>query len=130
VVDDALNIPRGNGEHILFVDDEEALASLGKLMLEDIGYRVTAKTDSVESLEAFKSQPEAFDLVITDQTMPRLNGADFARSLLEIRPGLPVILLTGYSSSISPEIAKAIGIGEFLLKPCPTHVLGEAVHAR
>lgn len=128
VVQEAVNIPRGNGEHILFVDDEAALASLGKLMLEDIGYRVTAKTDSVESLEAFRSQPEAFDLVVTDQTMPHLNGADFATALLEIRPALPVILLTGYSSTMSPEIAKAIGIGELLLKPCPMHVLGEAIH--
>lgn len=127
VVQGAVDIPRGNGEHILFVDDEEALASLGKLMLEDIGYRVTAKSDSVESLEVFKSQPEAFDLVITDQTMPHLNGADFATALLEIRPTLPVILLTGYSSTVTPEIAKAIGIGELLLKPCPTHVLAEAV---
>jgi len=127
VIQGAVDRPRGNGEHILFVDDEETLASLGKLMLEDIGYRVTAKTDSVDALEAFKSQPEDFDLVITDQTMPHLNGADFARALLEIRPALPVILLTGYSSAISAAIAKAIGIGELLLKPCPTHVLADAI---
>lgn len=120
-------IPRGNGEHILFVDDEETLASLGKLMLEDIGYRVTAKIESIEALKAFRSHPEAFDLVITDQTMPGLKGADFATALLEIRPELPVILLTGYSSAVSPEIAKARGIREMLLKPCPMHVLGEAI---
>src|SRR6185436_16440803 len=71
-------VPLGNGEHILLVDDEEALVSLGKSMLEHLGYRVTTRTDSIGALEVFKSQPEDFDMVITDQTMPHLSGADLA----------------------------------------------------
>jgi CheY-like chemotaxis protein len=68
-------IPRGNGERVLFVDDEEPLAALGKTTLERLGYRVTTKTSSVEALAAFSAQPDHFDLVITDQRMPGMNGA-------------------------------------------------------
>lgn len=121
------SLPRGNGEHILFVDDEEALVSLGISMLEDLGYRVTTWTDSSEALAAFRSRPQDFDLVITDQAMPRLNGGDLARALLEIRPTLPIILLTGYSTTMSFEKAKAIGIGELLFKPYTMQALGEAI---
>jgi PAS domain S-box-containing protein len=121
-------VPRGNGEHILFVDDEKQLASLGKSMLERLGYRVTTQTSSVEALKTFSSQPLDFDLVITDQTMPHLSGAEFAKVLLEIRPQLPVILATGYSTAINQEKAQAIGIREFLLKPNTAQSLGEAIH--
>lgn len=121
-------VQRGNGEHILFVDDEEALASLGKSMLERLGYRVTTQISSVEALKTFSSQPLDFDLVITDQTMPHMSGAEFAKVLLEIRPQLPVILATGYSTAINPEKAQALGIREFLLKPNTAQSLGEAVH--
>ena len=120
-------VPRGNDEHILFVDDEEALASLGKSMLEDLGYRVTTWTDSSEALAAFRSKPQDFDLVITDQTMPHLNGGDLATALLEIRPTLPIILRTGYSTTMSFEKAKAIGIEELLFKPTTMQALGEAI---
>lgn len=127
VVHKSVPTPRGNGEHILFVDDEDALVSLGKSTLEDLGYRVTTRTDGVEALAAFKLDPEDFDLVITDQTMPHMNGSDLSRELLQIRPGLPVILATGYSATMSPEKAKAIGIREFLFKPNTMHELGEAI---
>ncbi|MCM3870340.1 MAG: PAS domain S-box protein [Pyrinomonadaceae bacterium] len=119
-------VSRGNGEHILFVDDEEALVSVGKSILENLGYRVTTSTNSVEALAAFSLQPRHFDLVITDQTMPHLNGADLASALLRIRPGLPVIMTTGYSTAISPEKARAIGVRELLSKPNTTQTLGEA----
>src|SRR4029077_10398639 len=118
---------RGNGEHILFVDDEEALASLGKSMLERLGYRVTTETGSIQALETFSARPYDFDLVITDQTMPRMSGVEFAKTLLEIRPQLPVILATGYSTAITPEKARAIGIREFLLKPNTAQSLGLAI---
>jgi CheY-like chemotaxis protein len=121
------SVPRGKGERILFVDDEEALVLLGQSMLEDLGYRVTTSTDSTEALSAFSSQPEDFDLVITDQSMPRLNGADFAKALLEIRPALPIILVTGYSAGLSQEKARATGIRELIAKPYPLQVLGDAI---
>jgi PAS domain S-box-containing protein len=121
-------VPRGKGEHILFVDDEETLASLGKSMLQRLGYRVTTQISSVEALKIFRAHPLDFDLVITDQTMPHMSGAEFAKVLLEIRPQLPVILATGYSTAINPEKAQAIGIREFLLKPNTAQSLGEAIH--
>ena len=104
-------------EHILFVDDEEMLAEMGKTMLERLGYTVTIRTNSLEALTTFKYQPDAFDLVITDQTMPGITGYDLARGMLQIRPGLPIILCTGYSSTISEEKAKSLGIKGFALKP-------------
>jgi CheY-like chemotaxis protein len=126
-VPEPASIPMGNGERILFVDDEVPLATLGKSMLERLGYRVTVQTSSLEALAAFSAQSDQFDLVITDQTMPGLSGAELARLLLEIRPELPVILATGYSTTINPERAKAIGIRELLLKPNTTQSLGEAI---
>jgi PAS domain S-box-containing protein len=123
----SVSVPRGDGEHILFVDDEKPLVSLAKSMLEDLGYRVTTMTNSVDALAAFRSQPQDYDLVITDQTMPHMNGADLARALLEIRPALPVILATGYSTVMTPDKARAIGIREVLFKPNTMQALGEAI---
>jgi signal transduction histidine kinase/ActR/RegA family two-component response regulator len=124
---ESITIPKGNGERILFVDDEAPLAALGKSMLERLGYRVTAQTSSVEALATFSAQSDQFDLVITDQTMPSLSGADLARLMLEIRPELPVILATGYSTTINPEKAQAIGIRELLFKPNTTQSLSAAI---
>ncbi|MDK9706039.1 MAG: PocR ligand-binding domain-containing protein [Desulforhopalus sp.] len=104
-------------EHILFVDDEGILAEMGKLILERLGYRVTARSNSIEALTTFQNEPEAFDLVITDQTMPGMTGVDLSRRILQIRPETPIILCTGYSTLISEEQAKAIGIKGFAMKP-------------
>lgn len=108
--------PRGN-EHILFVDDEDLLVEMNKDMLEGLGYTVTGKTCSCEALLKFQHQPNLFDLVITDQTMPGMTGTLLARSLLQIRPDIPIILCTGFSNIISEEQAKEIGIKEFVMKP-------------
>jgi signal transduction histidine kinase/DNA-binding NarL/FixJ family response regulator len=104
-------------EKILFIDDEEILADLGKNMLERLGYHVTVRKSSLEALETFQNQPDQFDVVITDQTMPGMTGVDLARRMLQIRPDIPIILCTGYSSIISEEKAKFLGIKEFALKP-------------
>jgi signal transduction histidine kinase/ActR/RegA family two-component response regulator len=109
-------IPVGT-ERILFIDDESMLATMGQAMLERLGYSVTVQTSSLEALSTFKNQPNAFDLVITDQTMPGMTGADLAREMLQIRPNLPIILCTGYSNLISEEKAKSLGIKGFALKP-------------
>ena len=110
------DIPKGN-ERILFVDDEEMLADMGKNMLERIGYEVTVRKSSLEALQKFQNQPDQFDLVITDLTMPGMTGYELARRILQIRPNIPIILCTGYSATISEEQAKAIGVKEFALKP-------------
>ena len=118
--------PKGT-ERILFVDDEEMLTEWGQAALERLGYSVTALTDSTEALKLFSSDPSRFDLVITDQTMPKLTGMDLARKLLTIRNNIPIILYTGHSDSTSREKAKEAGIREFLMKPLEKQQLAEAI---
>ena len=109
-------VPAGR-ESILFVDDEEILAEMAQRMLTRMGYTVTVRTTSLETLATFENQPDAFDLVITDQTMPGMTGLDLARRMLQIRPDLPIILCTGYSSQVSEEKAVSYGIKGFAMKP-------------
>ena len=109
-------LPTG-AERILFVDDEETLAELGRETLESLGYTVLATTDSREALETFRADPHRFDLVITDMTMPSLRGEELARELLAIRPGMPIILCTGFSELIDETRAREMGISEFVMKP-------------
>ncbi len=117
-------LPAGS-ERILFVDDEKALSELGKRMLESLGYAVTERTSSIEALEAFKAQPDKYDLVITDMTMPNMTGKELARELLRIRPGLPIILCTGFSEMITEEKAAKMGIRAFATKPLSIRDLAE-----
>jgi two-component system cell cycle sensor histidine kinase/response regulator CckA len=109
-------LPKGH-EHILFVDDEKPLIDIGKQTLERLGYKVTTRTSSTEALEAFRAQPEKFELVITDQTMPTMSGETLAKELTQIRPDTPVILCTGYSETRSEQKLTALGIREVLRKP-------------
>jgi PAS domain S-box-containing protein len=104
-------------EHILLVDDEEVVVSLEKRMLERLDYKVTARTSSVEALEAFREQPGRYDLVITDMTMPNMTGDRLAAALKEIRSDIPIIICTGFSEKISKERADSLGIKGFLMKP-------------
>lgn len=115
-IDEDASVPTGT-EHILFIDDEPALADLGKQMLERLGYEVTSRTSSVEALELFKAQPDRFDLVITDMTMPNMTGDRLAREFVKIRPDIPIIICTGYSEQITEEKAKRMGIKAFVMKP-------------
>ena len=110
-------LPAHGTERILYVDDEMMLAEMFPMMLKHLGYQVTTRTSGLEALALFKNGPEAFDLVITDQTMPGMTGVDMAREMLRIRPNLPIILCTGYSSTVSAEKARAIGIKSFVQKP-------------
>ena len=108
---------RGGHERILFVDDEEMLASAGRMMLERLGYEVTAVTSSMEAWRLFLGDPKRFDLVITDQTMPGMTGAMLAEKILRVRKDMPIILYTGHSDTISPEKAQSLGIRAFSMKP-------------
>ena len=119
-------VPKGK-ERILLVDDEVQLVRVMQQMLERLGYHVTARTSSVEALEAFCHQPEEFDLVITDQTMPNMTGAELAQEIMGIRSDIPVILFTGFSEVISEEKAKAMGIREYIMKPVITRDLAKAI---
>ena len=96
-------------------------------MLASLGYEVAVRFSSHDALAAFRAQPERFDLVITDMTMPNMTGAVLTRELLKIRPDLPVILTTGFSERINAEEAKQLGIREFLMKPVSLMDLAQAV---
>jgi PAS domain S-box-containing protein len=109
-------LPTGD-ERILFVDDEQALADMGKQMLGVLGYDVVSRTSSVEALELFRVKHDRFDVVITDMTMPNMTGDKLAKEMIKIRPDIPIILCTGYSERISEEKAMAMGIRGFAMKP-------------
>jgi CheY-like chemotaxis protein len=114
-------------ERILFIDDEPALGSMGKEFLERLGYDVVAETSSTEALALFIRQPERFDLVITDMTMPGMTGDRLATELRRLRPDIPIILCTGFSQHFNEEAAKALGIDAFLMKPFVLRELAETV---
>lgn len=106
----------GGEERILFVDDEEMLVDLNFQRLSGLGYKVVTSTSSTDALKLFEAEPDRFDLVITDYTMPAMNGIDLARALSAIKPGIPVILISGLNEKILPERLEKAGIGVFLSK--------------
>ncbi|GMV43345.1 MAG: hypothetical protein AMXMBFR64_50610 [Myxococcales bacterium] len=114
-------------ERVLFVDDEPALALLGREMLEALGYSVASFTSSAEALRVFGADPGAFDVLVTDQTMPELTGDALIRAARAMRPELPAIICTGYSHTLSPEAALDQGIDAFLYKPLVAEDLGAAI---
>ncbi len=120
-------VPRGNGERILFVDDESAILAFAESMIEQMGYSVSTHSSSVQALDVFSRDPHAFDLVITDQTMPLLTGADLAGKMREIRGDIPIILITGFSEIVSAEQAREQGISVYLEKPFTRKSLAAAI---
>jgi CheY-like chemotaxis protein len=109
-------IPEGH-ERVLLVDDDPAVAEMWESYLEQLGYRVTAITSSVDALVEFTSHPNDYDAVITDQIMPGLTGDELARQVIHDRPGLPVIVISGYSDAITANDCAELGICEFIAKP-------------
>jgi PAS domain S-box-containing protein len=124
----ALNTPMkaGTGK-ILFVDDEEGVIASGRGILEQLGYTITSTTSPIMALELFMSNPHAFDLVLTDMTMPKMTGLELSEQLWKIRPGIPIVLCTGFSQGISPERIRDVGIREMVMKPMVASELSEAV---
>lgn len=120
------SIPLGS-ERILFVDDEKMLADLAEKMLIRLGYQVTISMSSVEALEIFRQQGNDFDLVVTDQTMPIMDGATLSIKMLQINPDIPIVLCTGYSSVISEKRAKDLGIKELVYKPLRTKEIAQVL---
>jgi len=114
-------------ENILYIDDEESLVQTGKQILEKLGYKVTGKTRSSEALELFKQYPEQFDLVLTDQMMPKMTGIDLAKKILDIRPDIPIILITGYSEVMTRVQLRQMGIRDLIMKPILTADLSNAI---
>ena len=114
-------------ERLLYVDDEPAVADLGVLGLERLGYEVEVRTSSIDALETFRAAPERFDVVITDQTMPHMTGLELAEALLQIRPELPIILCTGFSDLVDEGVAKESGVRQYVTKPVLPRSLAEVV---
>jgi CheY-like chemotaxis protein len=107
----------GGRERILFVDDEPTIEFLGKQMLGSLGYEVATCGTAIAALELFRSDPSAFDLVITDMTMPLMTGDRMALEMMGLRPDLPVIICTGFNELLTKERAQELGIREILMKP-------------
>lgn len=120
-------LPASGKETILFVDDEQTVLFCASRMLENLGYVITTCQKSTKALDLFQSQPDRFDMVITDMTMPLMTGDKLAKELLKIRPDIPIILCTGHSSLISEKKALAMGIKAFILKPLIKQKLATAV---
>jgi PAS domain S-box-containing protein len=119
-------LPMGS-EHIMFIDDERHLLKLLKRMLGGLGYKVTVCGRAIEALEVFKRQPDVYDLVITDLTMPKMTGIQVAQELLRIRSDLPIILCTGYNKKLSLAHLQSMGIRELLPKPILKKDLANAI---
>lgn len=117
----------GGSERILLVDDEPSIVEMMSQTLERLGYSVTSVQSGEGALKMFLDEPSRFDLVITDQTIPDLTGLDLAKSILQARKDIPIILFTGYSEALSPDTAKAAGISEFIMKPVAKREMAETI---
>ncbi len=120
-------IPMGNNERVLFVDDENMLVYLGKRTLTNFGYQVVATTRPQEALKAFNANPDSFDLLITDMTMPKMTGDVLAKEVLKQRPDMPIIICSGFSEMLANGKAKAIGIRDCLVKPVDIYILAKTI---
>jgi len=118
---------RSGNERVLLIDDEPAIARVGLRVLESYGYRVTTRTSSIEGLEAFRADPDRFDLIITDQTMPHMTGLQLAKEVRALRPELPIILISGFSNQVDESVIQNLGINALLLKPLVSSDLARAV---
>ncbi|MBI5844964.1 MAG: response regulator [Deltaproteobacteria bacterium] len=120
VVVEATPMPRGS-ESILFVDDDPLISALIRQTFTGLGYRVQAETDPLKALKAFTEKPEAYDMVITDMTMPHLTGDELALRVMTIKPSMPVVICTGYQDRVASDDLVAMGIKEFVFKPLDLH---------
>jgi CheY-like chemotaxis protein len=122
-------VVHGNGERILFIDDERTLCNAAQKLLGTLSYVVTAKTSAAEAMQLFRADPTAFDLVITDLTMPGLTGVDVAAQVLLARPGMPVILATGFNADWTLDAIRKLGIYDIVMKPLSLAALSGTIRA-
>ncbi len=121
------SLQRARGERILLVDDEEGLATAGRRRLASLGYGVDVVGGSLEALRRVQDAPDAFDLVLTDHLMPEMTGLELARALTDLRPDLPVLLLTGFVENLAPEEVSASGVVRVIRKPVSLAELGAVI---
>jgi PAS domain S-box-containing protein len=120
-------LPRGHGETVMIVDDEEALVALAKEMLTQLGYETVGFESSTAALQAIRAEPRRFDLVLTDEAMPDLVGTELAQEIRQIRPELPIILMSGHGGAQLAQTAAAVGAQEVLRKPLQARDLAESL---
>ena len=121
-------LPRGRNQKILCVDDEAVFLEVVQKHLEGLGYRVAASRSSVEARDRLMAEPDAFDLIITDQTMPELTGVQLAAEIRKHNPAVPIILCTGYSEAVTAHTARQLGITALIMKPVTRKELAKTVH--
>jgi PAS domain S-box-containing protein len=127
VAEPAAELPQGNGETVMIVDDERALVAIAEETLAALGYEPAGFDSSVAALAAFRAEPRRFDLVLTDETMPDLGGVELACEIRRLRPDLPIVLMSGYSGAQLTERARAAGVAELLRKPLVRRDIAEAL---
>jgi signal transduction histidine kinase/ActR/RegA family two-component response regulator len=123
----AAEMPRGNGETVMIVDDERVLVALAEETVAELGYEPVGFDSSVAALRAFRAEPKRFDLVLTDETMPDLMGTELACEIRRLRPDIPIILASGYSGTQLNERAQAAGVTDVLRKPLVRRDIAESV---
>jgi PAS domain S-box-containing protein len=120
--------PRGEGEYVCVVDDEEVVGSCTKLVLESKGYQTLIFASAEECLKEIQANPTRCAVLVTDQTMPGMQGTELAASMRKLNPALPIVIMSGYFSKISPQALDELGQVELLAKPFTTDELAHAVH--
>jgi CheY-like chemotaxis protein len=120
-------LPRGNGETVMVVDDEGPLVALAREMLAELGYKPVGFESSSAALQAFRAEPQRFDLLLTDEAMPDLVGTELAREIRQIQPTLPIILMSGNGGGQLAQRAAAVGAKEVLRKPLQGRDLAESL---
>jgi len=126
-VESVRELPRGRGETVMVVDDEPMLVSLTEEMLADLGYEPVGFESSRIALRVFRDLPARFDAVLTDEAMPELVGTELAREIRLLRPGIPIILMSGHGGATLAQQAAAIGVKEVLHKPLQRVDIAEAL---
>ncbi|MBL8265880.1 response regulator [Steroidobacter sp.] len=124
----AAQVLRGQGQSVLYLDDEESLVYLVTRVLQRLGYRVAGFTDAHEALAAFRSNPAAYEAVVTDLSMPSMSGIEFASQVLSLRPEVPVVMTSGYVRAKDRESVMKTGVRDLLLKPNTVEELGDVLH--
>jgi nitrogen-specific signal transduction histidine kinase/CheY-like chemotaxis protein len=117
----------GQGQHVLYLDDEDALVFLVTRYLRRLGYRVTGYSDPAEAVREFTAHPEQFDVVVTDLSMPGMSGFDVVKAMRYQRPGVPVIMMSGFVRPEDRERAAVLGVNQLLFKPSTVDELGQAI---
>jgi DNA-binding NtrC family response regulator len=120
-------LPRGNGEAVMIVDDERPLVALAEEMLAELGYEPVGFPSSSAALEAFRADPRRFELILTDEAMPDVVGTELASEIRKLQPAVPIILMSGHGGPQLAKRAAAIGVNEVLHKPLQRRDLAESL---